>query len=381
MPAPRATRPATSGATRRAARRTAIALAGLAGLLATACGASYTAPAEVALPPEVTVAPPPTVQTRECDNNDPALLAISSYDPDLVVTPPGQFAPGSYMAQIQQSGKLRVGTSIDTQLFAAVNPATNEIEGFDVDIAKLVALAIFGGSWKDIGQRLDLQGITYAQRIPKVASGEVDLIAHTMTINCTRWQQVAFSGVYLYAGQRLLVEQGSPVTDVRDLAGQTVCVSAGGTSADEMRELEVSPPIEVIEVGNQTDCVVAFQQGQADAIRSDDTVLAGFAAQDPFAQIVGDLLTEEPYGMAISLDHPEFVSFVNAVLEDAKLSANPYPAADDGAAPPPSWGAIYDRWLRPHLGEPVASLTTDPATGAVTDTRGPYALAVYGRKP
>ncbi|MEZ5236045.1 MAG: transporter substrate-binding domain-containing protein [Acidimicrobiales bacterium] len=59
-----------------------------------------------------------------------------------------------------------------------------------------MALAIFGGSWKDIGQCSTRRASPYAQRIPKVASGEVDLIAHMMTINCTRWQQVAFSGPF-----------------------------------------------------------------------------------------------------------------------------------------------------------------------------------------
>ena len=330
MPAPRATRPATRGATRRAARRTAIALAGLAGLLATACGASYTAPAEVALPPEVTVAPPPTVQTRECDNNDPALLAISSYDPDLVVTPPGQFAPGSYMAQIQQSGKLRVGTSIDTQLFAAVNPATNEIEGFDVDIAKLVALAIFGGSWKDIGQRLDLQGITYAQRIPSLEDRSVDLVAHTMTINCTRWSRVGFSTVYYDAGQKILVRSDSPVTSIDELQDNRaqICAPAGSTNIDELAKY---PGLQVTAVDDITDCLVLFQQGKVEAITADDTVLAGFADQDPYAKVVGVAFTSEPYGIAANKDDVDLIRFVNGVLAAARA---------DG-----EWKAIYERWL------------------------------------
>ena len=104
-------------------------------------------------------------------------------------------------------------------------------------------------------------------------------------------------------------------------------------------------PIAVIEVPNQTDCVVRFQRGEADAIRSDDTVLAGFAVQDPFSKVVGRALTEEPYGMATSLTHPEFTRFVNAVLAKAK--------ADTG---PTGWRASYDRWLAPALGEPLATL-------------------------
>ena len=328
----------------------------------TACGAAYDRPAPVELPPEVTVSTIAAPTLQPCDNKG-TVPAVATYSPLEALPVPGAPMPaGSHMAAIQKRGKLIVGTSIDTKLFSSVNPATNQIEGFDVDMARLVATAIFGTAT----DRVELRGITYAQRIPLVASGSVDLVAHTMTINCRRWQQVAFSEVYLYAGQKLLVAVDSTVDSVEDLAGKTVCVSAGGTSADEMRALAVNPPITVIEVPNQTDCVVRFQRGDADAIRSDDTVLAGFAAQDPFSKVVGRALTEEPYGLATSLSHPEFTRFVNAVLAKAKV--------DPG---PTGWRASYDRWLEPALGEPLATLdltATGPPTFGIP-------AADYGRVP
>ncbi|MFN0029052.1 MAG: glutamate ABC transporter substrate-binding protein [Acidimicrobiales bacterium] len=336
-------------------RELGLLVGALLGLVLHACGSDYAAPATLEMPSAVTVAAPPAVTTRPCNGQTDRPPAVASYPPDPL-PPPGQMPAGSYMAEIQRRGTLIVGTSIDTKLFAAINPETNKIEGFDIDMARLVAAAIFGP--KDLDQRLDLQGITYAQRIPKVRSGEVDLVAHTMTINCARWQQVAFSSVYLWAGQKLLVEKGSDletkletqtVKTMDALAGRRVCVSAGGTSADEMASVDVSPPIEVVEVSNQTDCVVLFQQGEVDAIRSDDTVLAGFAAQDPFATVAkGLFLTEEPYGLAMSLDHPEFTSFVNAVIDQAKA---------DG-----TWSAIYDDWLREPLGDPAKVIVANQSS-------------------
>ena len=79
------------------------------------------------------------------------------------------------------------------------------------------------------------------------------------------------------------------------------------------------------------DCLVAFQQNEVDAISTDDTILAGLAAQDPYAKVVGPRFTDEPYGMAMSPEHPEFTRFVNAVL--AKNRANG------------TWTATYDKWL------------------------------------
>jgi polar amino acid transport system substrate-binding protein len=79
------------------------------------------------------------------------------------------------------------------------------------------------------------------------------------------------------------------------------------------------------------DCLVAFQQNEVDAISTDDTILAGMAAQDPYAKVIGPKFTQEPYGMAMSKEHPEFTKFVNGVL--AKNRA-------DG-----TWKATYERWL------------------------------------
>lgn len=319
--------------------RGAVAVVGALALAA--CGAGYSAPDPVTLPAAVTAPTTPAPQFSDCEVPE-RLPAVASYPPLDPLPAPGQMPPGSYMAEIAARGRLIVGTSIDTLLFAAVDPDDGAIKGFDVDIAGLVAAAIFGepADPNVPDPRVELRGITYAQRIPAVVSGEVDLVAHTMTVNCQRWQVVAFSSVYLNAGQKLLVAKGSGVTDVNDLAGLTVCVSAGGTSADKMRAMSVQPPVEVLEVSNQTDCLVAFQRGEADVIRSDDTVLGGFAQQDPSTEVVGEFLTEEPYGMAMSQDHPEFVRFVNAVLDRARA---------DG-----TWQALYDKSLAVLPGEPLA---------------------------
>ncbi len=339
-----------------------IAVVALSAAMAMACSASYVPPAEVSLPPKVTTPSVPTPTLAACDNLTP-IAAVATYPPlDPMPTPGGLMPPGSYMETIARRGKLIVGTSIDTLLFSSVNPASNQMEGFDVDMARLVAAAIFGTAEGHV----ELRGITWAQRIPLVLNGELNLVAQTMTINCKRWQQLAFSEVYLYAGQKLLVAVDSSASSLEDLAGQTVCVSAGGTSADAMRALKVVPPITVIEVSNQTDCVVLFQRGEVDAIRTDDTVLAGFAAQDPFSKIVGPALSSEPYGMAMSLEHPEFVRFVNSVLRQAKSDTSSK-----------GWQASYNRWLLPALGEPLTKIDLAAA--------GPAAFGIpvadYSRMP
>jgi polar amino acid transport system substrate-binding protein len=100
---------------------------------------------------------------------------------------------------------------------------------------------------------------------------------------------------------------------VADLAGRRVCAAQRSTSLVNLTAQV--PTARQVAVVNQTDCLVMLQQGEVDAISTDNTILEGLAAQDPNVVVVPGLsLHPEPYGMAISQQHPEFTRFVNAVL-------------------------------------------------------------------
>ena len=134
-----------------------------------------------------------------------------------------------------------------------------------------------------------------------------------MTITCERLQQVDFSTVYFDAGQRVLVQTNSRAKSIADLGGKKVCATTGSTSIANIKAAP-SHPIPVA-VPYWTDCLVLLQQGDVAAISTDDSILAGLAAQDPWTKIVGPRFSNEPYGLAISKQHADFVRFVNAVLQ------------------------------------------------------------------
>jgi polar amino acid transport system substrate-binding protein len=284
----------------------------LAGLLAGCSAAPRSSPP----PSEYPAARPLGVQ-------DPAVIPSSSAgpvqncDPRASLRPPqnqpapGAMPAGSTMARIAASGKLRVGVDQNTFLFGYRNPATGQIEGFDIDVARQVAKAIFGSA-----DKIQLIAITSAQRIPYLQDGKVDLVADTMTINCARLQQVYFSTVYYEAGQRVLVTKGSTAKGIDDLGGKKVCAAAGSTSIANIAASKAKPV--PVAVQDWTDCMVLLQQGQVDAISTDDTILAGMADQDPNLQLVGPKFTEEPYGLAMSRNASDLVRFVNGVLDDMR---------------------------------------------------------------
>ena len=285
--------------------------------------------------PKTTTTTAPAAPVVNCGN------AVASIAPNGPLPPPGNMPSGTYMAEIQARGRLIAGVSADTLLFGYRNPLTGQLEGFDIDLVRQVAQAIFGDP-----NRVEYKVLTYAQRIPDLQSGAVDIVADVMTVNCERWQQIDFSSQYFDAGQKVLVRTDSKATSIADLDGKRMCAANGSTNIDNLKNY---PKVKVVPVDDISDCMVLFQQGKVDSVTGDDTVLDGFVAQDPYAKVIGPALTSEPYGLGISKKHPDFVQFVNKVLEQVRSNG--------------TWKQMYAHWFAP--------------TGPVPEPPP----AVYGRNP
>ena len=244
---------------------------------------------------------------------------------------PGHMPAGSYMAQILARGYLRVGVDQNTYLWGYRDPVTGRLTGFDIDMLEQVSQAIFGSP-----DNIRYVIVPNEDRVQAVADGQVDIVAETMTINCEREKSVDFSTVYYQAGQRILVPANSTIAGPEDLGGKRVCATKGSTSLQNLVAPGMPANIELWGVNNETDCLVMLQQGQVDAISTDDAILLGLAAQDPNTKVVGPTFSSEPYGMAISKAHPDFTEFVNGVLAAVRY---------DG-----TWTQIYDKWLAPYTG-------------------------------
>jgi polar amino acid transport system substrate-binding protein len=246
---------------------------------------------------------------------------------------------GSYMRSIQDRGKLIAGVKDDVRLFGFLNPRTSQIEGFDVDIVKEIARAIFGDE-----SNLELKAVTSAQRIPELNAGTVDLVAATMTVTAARKQEIDFSEVYYSAVQKVLVKKDAPYTGIQDLSGKKVCAAKGSTS--ERNITATNPQAEVVQADKYPDCLLSLQQGRVDAISTDDVILAGLADTDPDTKIVGEAFYDEPYGIGVAKNRPQFVAFINGVLQDLKTSGR--------------WKEIHSKWLGKY------SPTPEPPKGTYT---------------
>jgi len=220
------------------------------------------------------------------------------------------FEAGTTMADLNEAGKITIGTKFTQPLFGQVD-ADGVPQGFDVEIGKLIAAKL----------GIPESGITWtetvsANREPFIEAGEVDLVIATYTINDERKEKIAFAGPYYSAGQDILVLAGNPegIAGPEDLEGKAVCTVTGSTSEANIKEYTDN----VIAATDYADCLEPLRSGTVVAVTTDNVILAGLADQNaPEFEVVNNPFTEEPYGIGLAKDDTEFRSFINDVLEES----------------------------------------------------------------
>jgi polar amino acid transport system substrate-binding protein len=248
--------------------------------------------------------------------------AVESCDATASLRPSTE--PGPTVDAIRRRGRVVVGIDQNNNPLSFRDPVTGELEGFLVDISREIVRDLVGDP-----NKADFRLVSEPDRIPAVQNKTVDILTKATTITCPRAEQIAFSTVFFEGSQRLLVPRGSQVRGPADLAGRRVCSGLETTSIATVAR--VAPAATILGVPNMDDCLVALQQGQADAASSDDVLLAGMVAQDPNLEIVGPPLEAEPYGIGINKSQDDLVRAVNASLERIRR---------DG-----TWEALYRKWL------------------------------------
>jgi putative glutamine transport system substrate-binding protein len=227
---------------------------------------------------------------------------------------------------IKARGMLKVGVKYDAPPFGQLDPRTNKVDGFDIDVARAIAKTILGDE-----NKVELVQVTSANRIPQLQNGNIDLIIATMTITQDRMKQIDFSDVYYRAGQSLLVRKDSPVKSYRDLAGRSVCTITGSTPEQTIRR--VAPRASVVVLESYPECFTALRGGRVDAETTDNVLLFGLQQQDPSNfKLTGGLFTFEPYGIGIAKGNRALAAAVNSTL--ARL-------ASDG-----SYAKLHAKWLK-----------------------------------
>jgi len=218
------------------------------------------------------------------------------------------------MEALQKKGKITIGTKFDQPLFG-LKGLSGQPEGFDVEIAKLVAMAIFGSN---LSGKTEFVETPSAVREQSIIDGKVDMVAATYTINDARKQKVAFAGPYYVAGQSILVKKdNSAITGLSTLTGKKVCTVTGSTPLKTLQEKAQGADLSIL-FDTYSKCIEALKDGRVEAVSTDNVILLGIIKDNPgLFKLVGDTFTQEPYGIGVKKDDTAFRNFINDVLEKA----------------------------------------------------------------
>lgn len=224
--------------------------------------------------------------------------------------------------------KLRIGIKFDQPGLGLKKGS--EYSGFDVDVATYIA--------KELGvseENIEWVQAPSPQRETLIQSGQVDFIVATYSITDSRKEKVSFAGPYFIAGQDLLVRSDdSSITGPDSLDGKKLCSVKGSTSAQKVKDTH--PQVQLQEYNTYTECLPALATGGVDALTTDDTILAGYAAQEQYKgklKVVGSPFSEERYGIGLKKGDTQLCQQVTDAIKKMITESAWQKAIDDNLGP------------------------------------------------
>lgn len=234
---------------------------------------------------------------------------------------------GPTVTRIINRAKLRVGIRDDFPPFGQIS-ANGEPTGFDVDLARE-----FAARWLGDPSLVEFRRVSSSNRIPLLASGEVDLLFASMPYKRERDALIDFSQTYFLDGLSLLVRGNSGINSLQDLEGRNVATIQDSVAADQISAVTSGRNINVTisSFPEYPQAIDALQIGQVDAIVADVVALTRFSANNTSLRILSERLTQEPYGIGVPQGDSYLRDMVNYTLQSIK---------QDG-----TYDQIYQKWF------------------------------------
>lgn len=187
---------------------------------------------------------------------------------------------------------------------------SNEIVGFDIDLAKEVA--------SRLGVKFRAQPINWDSKEQELATGNVDCIWNGLTITEERKNALSFSKPYLKNAQVLVVRQNSGIKNLADLAGKNIGLQAGSSAADALEAAtEFKSSVKsVIEFKDNIMALNDLEVGGVDGVVM-DLIVANYAiatSGKPFS-VLEEQLSPEEYGIAFRKNDVKLTDAVQQTLE------------------------------------------------------------------
>jgi len=240
-----------------------------------------------------------------------AFAAWSMASPTRQATPSASASAAAKLPPLPANIKARkrfiVGVKCDAPPFGYIN-VKGQNAGFDVEVAHWFARFAFGRE-----NRVSFICAPTPAREPLLTTDRADLVISTFTYTADRDTRIDFSRAYYKATGRLLVKNDSPIQKISDIKGKKVATTSGSIYDRWMKKCFTDTDVTVSD--SFTNALLSFNQGRADAVMWDDTVLVGVAAADRNSKLTNDTFLALPYGIGIKQGNTALKRWVDSRLE------------------------------------------------------------------
>ncbi|RJQ83446.1 amino acid ABC transporter substrate-binding protein [Pseudonocardiaceae bacterium YIM PH 21723] len=211
------------------------------------------------------------------------------------------------------AGKLTVCSDVPYEPFEFVQPGSDEVVGFDIDLIGLVA--------KDLGVKPEVTRIAFENidNAEVLNTGKCDVSASAITKNPKREALMDMSSDYLTASQAIATKKGAQSFDLSNARGKTIGVQAKTTGADYVAaRLPAGAQQKTFE--NPGDLLAAVKSGGVDGAVADIGVLKSWAKGNTEIEVSKDFKTGESYAFAVKLGNAKLLNKINEVILTSKQS-------------------------------------------------------------
>lgn len=202
---------------------------------------------------------------------------------------------------------IRVATEASYPPFEMVDEETKELIGFDIELMNAVA--------EKAGLTIDYQNTPFDSVLSGISTCQFDAAISAITITAARAEEMAFSNPYINAGQVTTVEIGNTeISGPADLAGKTIGVQLSTTGQMEAEKFEGATvkPYDTVDLA-----FLDLANGQVDAVVADyPTTLIYVKQFSNQIQIVGEVFTDESYGIAVCKTNGDLLAQINSALAE-----------------------------------------------------------------
>ncbi len=212
----------------------------------------------------------------------------------------GHAAQADTLSDVKARGTLNCGVSQGLAGFSAKDDK-GVWSGFDVDVCKAIAAAVFNDPSK-----VNYVPLSADARFPALAKGDVDVLSRnsTWTLSREAGLKLLFAAVSYYDGQGFMVRNAKNFTSALELGGIKICTQSGTTSAlnvaDFFRQNKMT--FELIELPTVDEVVKAYDSEKCDALTTDVSQL--YALRLKLAKpgdhiVLPDVISKEPLGPVV----------------------------------------------------------------------------------